>query len=93
MTTFQIASLTIGIMATLILPVVVFLIRGAMKWSAVETKLDQAITRLDAIVRDKDATHQVMLQQMSDDRRATDRRLRWLEENVWRRVTGERNAS
>lgn len=86
MTAFQIASLALGIVSILVLPLLVFVIKGAIKWTRVETKLDQAISRLDTIVRDKDQTHSVMVQQMTEDRKATDQRLRWLEENVWRHV-------
>ena len=86
----DIIGLILAIVSVLVVPLIVVLIRGAIKWTRVETKLDQAIARLDDIVRDKDETHRVMIQQMTDDRKATDQRLRWLEENVWRYLRPER---
>lgn len=91
MTMYEIATLVLSVTAVLVIPLAIVLIRGAVKWTRVEAKLDQAIARLDQIVHDKDQTHNAMMQQMTDDRRATDRRLRWLEENVWR--TPERNRT
>lgn len=81
---FQLVSLIIAALATLVVPLLMFVVRGAIKWSVVESKLDHAIGKLEEIVRDKDVTHKAMFQQMTDDRRATDQRLRWLEENVWK---------
>lgn len=37
------------------------------------------------LVENKDRIHAEMLGQMREDRQATDRRLRWLEEYLWRR--------
>jgi hypothetical protein len=85
---YETISLVIGSLVTVIVPVIIFLLRGAIKWTRVEDKLDQAIIRLETLVRDKDATHAVMVQQMTEDRKATDQRLRWLEENIWRHVLG-----
>lgn len=84
MTLFETVSLALVGVISLVVPLIIFLIRGAIKWTRVEDKLTQAISRLDDLVRDKETTHAAMLQQMSDDRKATDLRLRWLEQNVWR---------
>ena len=83
---FQIVLSVIGI---LLIPIIVMLYRGVVRWTRTEDKLDQLVRDVEKLVKDKDATHSAMLQSMSDDRRATDRRLRWLEEYVWR---NSRNA-
>ena len=83
---FQIILTVIGV---LLIPIIVMLYRGIVKWTRTEDKLDQLVRDVEKLVKDKDATHSAMLQTMSDDRRATDRRLRWLEEYVWR---NSRNA-
>lgn len=82
---FQIATLVLGILTTFLVPLVVFLIRGAVRWTRVEEKLDSAVAELKQIVHDKDKVHTVIFEQMKEDRAATDKRLRWLEEYLWRR--------
>lgn len=83
MSAYQITTLILSIVATLLIPLVVFLVRGAMKWTRVEAKMDHAIHELKLITNDKDKVHQEIYVQMREDRAATDRRLRWLEEHLW----------
>lgn len=67
--------------------------RGAIKWTRTEDKLDHAIQSLEKLVLDKDATHAAMIAQMKEDRTdmqaqlredrtATNRRLEWLEHEM-----------
>jgi hypothetical protein len=70
--------------AVLILPGVALLWRGAVKWTRVEVKLDNVVADLGRIVEDKDRTHAEMIAQMREDRAATNQRLRWLEEHLWK---------
>ncbi len=79
--TFQIILTLIGV---LFIPIIVMLYRGIVKWTRTEDKLDELVRDVQQLVKDKDATHSAMIQTMSDDRRATDRRLRWLEEHLWK---------
>lgn len=78
-------TVALSIIAVIILPAVGMLVRITMKWTRVEDKLDHVIKNMEILVLDKDRVHQELSKQMADDRRATDRRLRWLEENVWNR--------
>lgn len=78
------ADVVIAALATLIIPALFLLIRLAIKWTRVEDKLDAVVADLHDIVEDKNRTHAEMLAQMREDRAATDRRLRWLEENLWK---------
>ena len=82
---FQIILTVIGV---LFIPIIVMLYRGIVKWTRTEDKLDELVKDMATLIKDKDQTHREILQQMTDDRRATDRRLRWLEENIWK---GSRN--
>lgn len=70
------------------IPTLAFVVRATIKWTRVEDKLEVIATKLLDLVRDKDKIHSKMLQQMREDREATNRRLRWLEENLWRRRHG-----
>lgn len=85
----QLLALILSAFAVIFIPLLIALIRGIVKWTRVEDKLDELVKDMSQLIRDKDATHEAMLKQMTDDRHATDRRLRWLEENLWK---GRRNA-
>ncbi len=85
----QLLALILTSMAVIFIPLLALMVRIVSKWTKVETKLDVLVEDMKGIVADKDKTHSEMLKQMSDDRRATDRRLRWLEETLWK---GSRNA-
>jgi hypothetical protein len=65
------------------IPTLTFVVRATIKWTRVEDRLEVISNKLIDIVKDKDETHQEMLRQMREDREATNRRLRWLEENIW----------
>ena len=82
---FQLLSVILSAMAIIFIPIAVLLFRGIVKWTRTEDKLDHLITDVEKLIQDKDNTHQAMLRQMADDRKATDSRLRWLEENIWKR--------
>lgn len=82
-------ALILSALGIIFIPLLIVLIRGIVKWTRVEDKLDELVRDMGQLIKDKDETHNAMLQQMGDDRSATDRRLRWLEENVWK---GRHNA-
>ena len=65
------------------IPILVMLIRGAMKWTKVEIRLDTLIRDVAILIQDKDKVHGEILTTMREDRLATDQRLRWLEVNIW----------
>lgn len=79
------------VIGVLLIPVIVVLVRGAIKWTRVEDKLDRAVGDLHALVADKDRVHAEMISQMREDRAATNTRLRWLEEHLWRQGTSSRS--
>lgn len=87
----EIVTLILGIITSLLIPLIVLLVRGAIKWTRVESKIDHAISELGSIVADKDRVHQEIYTQMREDRAATDRRLRWLEEHLWRGTNRAKN--
>lgn len=85
-------SLALAVIVGLIIPGIVLMIRGAIKWTRVETKLDAIVEDMKDLVKDKDKVHLLLMEQMKEDRKATDTRLRWLEMHLWKR-NGERGAS
>lgn len=82
-------STAITILAILLIPAIGLLIRIVVKWTRTEARLEDLADDMRKLVNDKDQTHREMLGQMREDRQATDRRLRWLEEYLWRRGGGE----
>ena len=86
MTGAQIAivSIIISFIGVVLVPLFVLMYRGIVKWTRVESKLDELVKDMRDIVADKEKIHGAIFTQMSEDRKATDRRLRWLEENLWK---------
>jgi hypothetical protein len=60
-------TITLTILIGFFIPIQVFLIRSAIKWT-------QLVSDVRQLANDS-----------HEDRIATDRRLRWLEENLWKR--------
>ncbi|HTS05691.1 MAG TPA: hypothetical protein VMP68_08915 [Candidatus Eisenbacteria bacterium] len=85
MNDLQIITFVLAVITTLLIPLVVFLVRGAVKWTRVEAKMDHVLIELKEIVADKDKVHAEIYSQMREDRAATNKRLRWLEEYLWQR--------
>lgn len=85
-----ILALAVSILGIIVIPLLILLFRIAIKWKGLEDRLNNVVQDLGDIVKDKDKIHSEMLAQMREDRKATDRRLRWLEENLWsgRRLHG-----
>jgi hypothetical protein len=65
-------------------PILLLLIRTIQKWTRVEDKLEDLVTDVKQLVIDKDRVHLEINTQIREDRTATDRRLRWLEEHLWK---------
>lgn len=78
-------AVIISSIAVIMLPVFGFLYRITVKWTRVEDKLENVVDDVKELVVDKDRVHSEILAQMTHDRDATDKRLRWLEQNLWRR--------
>ena len=77
-------SLILTFISVLLIPLAVVVVRGALKWSRMESSLDNAVKSLQQIVTDKDKVHKELSDQMREDRKATNERLTWLERNVWK---------
>src|SRR5690348_4135261 len=75
--------LVMSAISILLIPSLILLVRLVSKWTKVEERLAILTEDMGELVRDKDKTHAEMLGQMREDRRATDKRLRWLEEYLW----------
>jgi hypothetical protein len=76
-------ALGLSFLSVLVIPLLVLIVRIAVKLTQSQDKLTVIASDLEKLVADKDKVHAEMLAAMRDDRNATNRRLRWLEENVW----------
>jgi hypothetical protein len=90
LTRFEITSLLLGFISVLLIPSLVLMVRAAIKWTRVEERLDRVVEDLDKLVKDKDATHAAIIATMREDRETMNRRVEWLERNVWSR--GQRRS-
>ena len=77
-------SIILSLLAVIVIPTLALIMRAAVRWKGIEDKIDNVVGDLNELVRDKDKVHQELAMQMREDRKATNQRLRWLEENVWK---------
>jgi hypothetical protein len=83
MTKFDWIMLVMSTISILLIPSLLLLVRLVTKWTRAEERLMELAKDMGELVKDKDKVHAEMLAQMREDRSVTDRRLRWLEENLW----------
>lgn len=67
-------------LAVIFIPILIVLIRGAVKWTRTEDQLGTLVSKVEELVDAKDKVHTEILEQMRTDRAATDKRLRYIEE-------------
>lgn len=84
MTTFDWSVILLSIISVMLLPAIALMINISVKWTKAQDRIENLTEDMRELVDNKDKIHAEMLQQMREDRVATDRRLRWLEENLWR---------
>ena len=85
MSHYEVVMMTLTIVSVLILPILVVSIRMLVRWTRIQDQLSRLVDEMKDIVADKDRVHSEIYKQMGEDRRATDLRLRWLEEHIWKR--------
>ena len=78
-----IVTIMISVMSIIVIPLLVSVFRAALRWKGIEDKLEKVVTDIREIVDDKNRIHTELVGMMREDREATNRRLRWLEENLW----------
>lgn len=72
----------ITVLSLFVIPAIALLIRMAIKWTKIEADVRALVGDVKKLVADKDRTHAAMLDQMKEDRVATNRRLEFLE-HLW----------
>lgn len=84
MTKFEWTTVALGLLSVLIIPTLVLVVRIVVRMTQRDGQLDRLVADVRKLVDDKDKVHNEMYRTMRDDRAATDRRLRWLEEHLWK---------
>jgi hypothetical protein len=82
----QYESIVIAFLSLLFLVLTTLLgvtVRATVKWTRSQDRIQMLADDMKELIVDKDKVHNEMLAQMREDRSATDRRLRWLEEHLW----------
>lgn len=79
-------TLALTAVAVLLIPMLAFTYRLVIKWTKAEAKLDETVKDLGELVKDKDEAHKWLYEQIDRSNVAMDKRLRWLEENLWREL-------
>lgn len=79
-------GLILTVISVIGVPTLAFVVRATIKWTRVEDRLGHLVDDVGDLVRDKDRAHAEILNQMREDRKATNDRLTWLERNLWQRI-------
>jgi hypothetical protein len=80
MTQYDIITILLSVTTVILVPTLTILIRGTAKWVRIESKVDYLAENLRAIVHDDTKIHTELAEQMREDRRVNNQRLRYLEE-------------
>jgi len=91
MTPGEWADIGISILGIILIPFLALLFRLTIKSTQLVDRVANIDQGLKEAVQNQTKQNAELNAQMRDDRLATNQRLRWLEENLWRR-DGERNS-
>lgn len=72
-----------GLIFTVMSAVLAMIVRAVIRWTRLEDQLITLSKDMQELVEDKDKTHKEILNQMREDRNATNERLTFLERHVW----------
>jgi hypothetical protein len=87
---YQWAGLILTFASVVGIPLLAMTIRGSIKWTRVEAKIDNVFDDVKGLILNnekarerEEKVHLLMMEDIRQDRAATNVRLRWLEENLW----------
>ena len=86
----SIVEVTLSAIAVLMIPLIRLIYVAGKNQQRIEDKqvslvesMEKQNSGMQKLIADKDMVHREIMQTIREDRAATDKRLRWLEENVW----------
>lgn len=77
-------TLAVSIVGIILIPILIVLFRLTVVLTKDRDKIETIANDLSDLVDAKDKIHAEIYRQMREDRSDTNRRLRWLEENLWK---------
>ena len=80
----------LGAVVTLGIPTLAFTLRGMISLTRSQERIASIARELEQRDKLNDETHREIVEQMREDRKATNERLTWLERNLW---AGPRNGT
>lgn len=84
-----VAEIILSVIAVLMIPLIRLIWGAGQKQQQIEDKQVELIKNMERLIADKDAVHREIIQTIREDREATNKRLRWLEENLWNSRRGK----
>lgn len=84
LSTYEWIGLFFSVISIIVIPCGLYLIRSMLHWAQLESKIDAAINDIKDLVLSKDQVHETLWNEIRTDRAATNQRLRWLEEHLWK---------
>lgn len=84
-----VAEIILSVIAVLMIPLLRLIWGAGQKQQQIEDKQVELIKNMEKLIADKDAVHREIIQTIREDREATNKRLRWLEENLWNTRRGK----
>lgn len=84
-----VAEIILSVIAVLMIPLIRLIWGAGRKQQQIEDKQVELIKNMEKLIADKDAVHREIIQTIREDREATNKRLRWLEENLWNTRRGK----
>lgn len=91
MTRFEWITVALGLLSVLIIPTLVLVIRLVVRLTMRDEQIGRLADDVRKLAAGEERVHAEMYRTMREDRAATDRRLRWLEEHLWRTGGGRRD--
>lgn len=85
---YQYLEIILTILAVLILPGIGLMIRSAVRSARLESDVRNVIDDVKQVIMTETEAHKEIYEQMREDRKASNQRLMWLEQNLWKRGNG-----
>ena len=80
MTNFEWVMVALTSLSVLLIPILVLMFRGAIHWTRTDDRLTDLVEDVESLIRKSDKMQSEILNQMTYDREATNKRLRFIEE-------------
>lgn len=82
---YQYLEVILSILSVLIIPGIVLMIRSAVKSGQLESDVRNVIDDVKSVITSEAEAHKEIYANMREDRKSTNARLTWLEQNLWKR--------